>query len=272
MTKYSFLLLLIICGSTSCTSKLTKTLKSNDFEYKLKVAENYYAQGKYSNAQILFEDLFPLFKGTARFEDIYFKYAYTSYYQKDYMSAENLFKSYVETFPNSPKAEEADYMRAFCFYKQSPKPALDQTNTYKAIGNMQAFINTHPSSTRLKEASDIIDGSRAKLEVKDYKNAELYYNLGFYKAAAITFATLIENFPDSEKSDEYKFMVIKSYYQYANNSIEGKQGERFDKVVTECIDFMDRYPESKLVKEVEDFKSRSLNYIKLKNEQTKKTA
>jgi outer membrane protein assembly factor BamD len=239
-------------------------MKSNDNEYKYKMAEQYYAQKKYSQAQVLFEDLFPVYKGTARFEDLYYKYAYCSYYLKDYTSAENLFKTFVETFPNSPKAEEGDYMRAFSFYKQSPKAELDQTNTIKAMGQMQAFINTHPGSSRIKEATDIIDLSRAKMEVKDNKNAQLYFDLGYFRAAAIAYATLIDNFPDSQKADEYKYMVIKSYYEYASLSVEEKQAERFDKVVSESIDFNDRFPESKFAKAVETYKTQSLNHTKSK--------
>jgi len=236
------------------------------------MAESYYAQKKYNNAQVLFEDLFPVFKGTARFEDLYYKYAYSAYYLSDYTSAENLFKTFVETFPNSGKAEEADFMRAYCYYKQSPKAELDQTNTTKAMGQMQAFINTHPLSARIPEATSIIDEARAKLEVKDFKGAELYYNLGYYKAAAIAFSSLIENYPDTNKGDEYKLMVIKAYYLYANNSIEEKQAERYDKVVAECTDFSDRFPESKLAKTVDYYKTQSLNNINSKNEQTKKAA
>lgn len=256
----------------SCSNKLTKTLKSTDTDYKLKVAENYYATKKYDKAQIIFEDLFPVFKGTNKFEDLYYKYAYTAYYLKDYISAENLFKTFVETFPNSTRAEEADFMRAYSFYKQSPKVDLDQTNTTKAIGQMQAFINNHPLSARVPEATSIIDEFRKKLEEKDNNSAQLYYNLGFYKAAAISFKSLMENYPDSDKSDEYQLMVIKSYYLYATNSIEEKQAERFDQVVNECIEFSDRFPDSKLSKSVESYKQLSINYTKIKNEQTKKAA
>jgi outer membrane protein assembly factor BamD len=67
-------------------------------------------------------------------------------------------------------------------------------------------------------------------------------------------------------------MVIKSYYLYANNSVEEKQPERFDKVLAECSEFMDRFPESKLVKTVEFYKTQSLNNINTKNEQIKKAA
>lgn len=271
MVRY-FTLILSVVFISSCAGKLSKTLKSTDSDYKLKVAENYYAQKKYNNAQVLFEDLFPIFKGTPRFEDLYYKYAYSAYYLNDYASAENLFKTFVETFPTSNKAEEADFMRAFSYYKQSPKAELDQTNTTKAMGQMQAFINTHPQSPKVAEATKIIDELRAKLEVKDFKSAELYYNLGYYKAAAIAFSALIDNYPDSNKGDEYKLMVIKSYYLYANNSVEEKQAERYDKVISESIDFLDRFPESKLVKTVEYYRTESLNNIKSKNEQNKKAA
>ena len=90
-------------------------------------------------------------------------------------------------FPNSTKAEEMDYMRAYTFYKQSPKAELDQTNTIKAMGMMQTFINTHPGSARNKEATEIIDKCRAKLEVKDHKAAQLYYDMGQFQGGGSRF-------------------------------------------------------------------------------------
>lgn len=264
--------LLLACFVLASCSQFSKVQKSTDYDYKLRMAEQYYAKKKYHYAQLLFEELFPLLKGTPQFEDLYYKYAYCAYYQGDYLNAENLFKGFVEVFPNSPRAEEMEYMRAYTYYKQSPRVELDQTNTQRAIGLMQAFINTHPGSARIKEATEIIDKSRAKLEAKEFKSAELYFNLGQYKAAGIAFTNLMNTFPDSEKSDEYKLHVIKSYYQYALMSIEEKKSERFEQVIAECNDFIDRFPESKLIKETERYLSLSQNNIKaLQNEQTKTT-
>ena len=246
---------------SSC-SQFSKVQKSTDYEYKLRMAEQYYAKKKYHYAQLLYEELFPIFKGTPQFEDLYYKYAFCAYYLRDYLNAENLFKGFVEVFPNSPRAEEMEYMRAYAYYKQSPKIELDQTNTQRAIGLMQTFINTHPGSPRIKEATEIIDISRKKLEQKEFKNAELYFNLGQYKAAGIAFTNLMNTFPDSEKSDEYKLHVIKSYYQYALMSIEERKNERFEQVITECNDFIDRFPDSKLLKETERYLSQSQNNIK----------
>ena len=256
----------------SC-SKFSKIQKSKDFEYKLLKADEYYAKKKYRNAQQLYEELFPVYKGNQKFEDIYYKYAYSFYYLKMYRDAENLFKGYLEVFPNSPRAEEVDYMRAYCFYKQSPKLELEQVNTVKAMGMMQTFISTHPGSARIKDATDIIDQSRAKLEGKEFRGAQLYYNLGQYRASAIAFTNLMNNYPESIKGEDYKLMVVKSYYRFAKMSIPDRQVERYEKVITEFEDFSDRYPESNLLKEAESYKNLSQNYIKeLKNEQTTSSA
>jgi outer membrane protein assembly factor BamD len=265
-------LLLLAISFTGC-SKFSKVQKSKDYEYKLKMADQYYAQKRYNYAQQLYEELFPIFKGTERFEDLYYKFAYCNYYLRDYLSAENLFKSFVEVFPNSKRAEEMDYMRAYTFYRQSPKAELDQTNTSKAIGFMQTFINNHPGSARIKEATAIIDKCHIKLEVKDEKNAELYFNLSQFKAAAISYTNLVNSYPDSEKGDQYMLQVIRSYYQYAVMSIDEKKEERFTQAITSCNDFIDRFPDSKLKVEAEKYLALSQTNIKnLKNEQTKKAA
>jgi outer membrane protein assembly factor BamD len=92
----------------------------------------------------LYEALFPVYKGSQKFEDLYYKYAYCFYYQGLYSDAENLFKGYLEVFPNSVRAEEIDYMRAYSFNKQSPKLELEQVNTMKAMNMMQSFHQYSP--------------------------------------------------------------------------------------------------------------------------------
>ncbi len=271
MMKWLASVLLAIVLFSSCASRFGKVLKSKDNEYKYKMAEQYYSQKKWDKATQLFESLFPYVKGTARFEDMYYKYAYCAYNQKDYLNAENLFKNYTENFPNGQRTEECEYMRAYCFYKQSPKVDLDQTNSSKTIALMQAFINTHTGSERNKEAEGIISKEREKLELKDFKAAALYLNLSFYKSAAVAFSTLMDDYPDSEKSDQYKLEVVKAYYRYAENSIPEKQSERFERVLTEASDFEDRFPQSTLRTQVEEFKTLTGNHIKLLQDEQNKT-
>ena len=262
-----FLSLLLV----SCQG-INKVLKSKDAHYKLRVAEQYYAKGKYNYAQQLYEDIMPFFKSGTEFEDIYYKYAYTAYHQRDYLNAENLFKTYLEIFPNSSRAEEVEYMRAYTFYKQSPKAALDQTATIKAIGMIQTFVNTHPGSARNEEAQKIIDDLRTKLETKDRNAAQLYYDMGQFRAAAVAFNTLLNNYPDTQDADLYKMMAIRAYFRFAELSVEEKRAERFEKVIDEVHEFLDRYPQSSLAKEAENFLNLSqTNLNRYTNEPVKTT-
>ena len=260
---------LIVGVTTISCNKFSKIQKSKDFEYKLVKADEYFSEKKYKFSQQLYEELFPVFKGTAKFEDLYYKYAYCFYYDELYKDAENLFKGYLEVFPNSKKTEDLDFMRGMCYFKQSPKIELDQTTTLKAMNMMQTFINIHPGSERIKEATEIIDKSRAKLESKEFKTAQLYYNLGEFRAAAIAFSILMNNYPESLSGEHYKLLVVKSYFKFAKMSIFEKQEERFLRVITEYEDFVDRYPESKILKVAESYSILSQNQLKIiKNEQT----
>jgi outer membrane protein assembly factor BamD len=264
-----FFVFIMAAALTGCGG-ITKILKSKDPDYKLRMAENYYAKKKWNYAYQLFEDVVPYYKTGKEFEDIYYKMAYATYYQQDYTNSENFFKTFLELFPNSVHAEEMDFMRAYTFYKQSPKPELDQTNTLKSIGMMQSFINSHPGSARIKEANEIIENCHAKLEIKDAKSAQLYFDIGQFRAAGVAFTEVLNNYPESNKAEDYKFMTIKSYYRFAELSVEERKEERFEKVITECNDFIDRFPESKLAKDVEHFLNLSQNNIKnITNEQTK---
>ena len=259
----SFLLMFVF---SSC-NKYGKVLKSKDTEYKLKMADTYYAEKKYRIAQQLYEELYPVYKGTDKFEELYYKDAYCFYYLKEYKDAENFFKGFLEVFPNSSKSEEVDFMHAMCYNKQVAKIELDQTNTSKSIGVMQSFINSHPGSARIKEATEIIDKNRVKLEQKELRAADLYSKLGHYRAAAISYSNLLGDYPESQSGDVYKLKGLICYYKFAKLSVAEKQTERFEKVITEYHDFADRFPQSSHLKEAQEYNNLSLNKIKeIKNE------
>jgi outer membrane protein assembly factor BamD len=267
ITSLLSVFLLSGCGT------FNKILKSNDIDYKYKKVQEFYAAKKYSYViQLLGPEFFPLLKGTKEFESAFYMLAYANFYQKDYFNAGNLFEQYAKTFPNSDKAIEMDYMQAYIYYLQSPKIDLEQTNTIKTIGMMNTFIKQHPDSEKSKEAFDIVEKCKAKLELKDFKAAQLYYHMEQYKAAFIAFGNMVLRFPESDKGDEYKLMAIKSFYNYAGLSVEEKREERFEQVIAECNDFFDKYPDSKWSKEIEQFMKNSSNNLKnIKNEQTSKT-
>ncbi|SEV98736.1 Beta-barrel assembly machine subunit BamD [Chitinophaga sp. YR573] len=264
-----YISLLLVVIASSCNVELRRIEKSKDYEAKLAYADKLYEKKKWTSAQGLYESLFQVYKGTEKYEPIYYKYCYCSYKLKDYVQAGFYFKNYLDNFPNSPRATEMDYMQAYCYYKQSPKIPLDQTNTQKAIAALQTFINNYPTSDKVAEANLVIELCRKKLEKKEFNSAELYYNLGYYKSAAISFKSLMRNYPDSDKSDDYKYMAIKAYFKYAEHSIMDKQKERYDDVLTEYLDFAEHYPDSHLKPDAEKYYNLAQSNIKILESYTK---
>jgi outer membrane protein assembly factor BamD len=268
--SYLFTGLCLLC-LVSC-SKFDTVLKSKDNNYQLQEANKYYDKKDYRDAQVLYEQLYPVYKGTDKFEELYYKDAYCFFYMKEYLDAENFFKGFLEVFPNSDKAEEIDYLRAYSVYKRSPKVELDQSNTVKAMGMMQTFINRHTGSNRIKDANEIIDECRAKLELKAFNAAKLYYKVGQYRAAYLAYEDLLTDYSASSLDETYNLELIKSYYQFAALSVPEKQIERYQKVISEYQDFLDRYPDGKLLKEAAQYRDLSQNNIKAINNEQAKTS
>lgn len=242
---------------TACGPSMNKVLKSKDPNYKLKIADDFYAKKKYIKAYAIYEDVLPFYKTATNYQDVFYKYAYSAYLQKDYLNAENLFKTFLESFPNSLRYEEIEYMRAYAYYKQAPKAELDPTNNYRAIGLMQSFINAHPTSVRTPDAQKIINELRTRLEKKDAQAAKLYFDMKNFRAAGIAFASTLDSFSDSEIADYYKYMAVQSFYKFASVSVPGKKIERLKDVLTHGEDFTNRFPESKYKKQVDDYITKS---------------
>ena len=248
--------LLFVFGS--CKSKFEKLRASNNIQMKYQEAIKYYEKEKYSKALTLFEDLLTRYRGTADAEDLAYYTAYASYRLKDYISARYHFKQFAQNYPNSQRAEECRFMSAYCFYLDSPRSNLDQENTRKAIEELQLFVNLYPESDRAKEASELIQSLRDKLEKKAFDNAKLYYNMGLpddYRAAVIALENVLKQYPDTKHAEDVEYLLIKSQYLFADNSYPHRQEERFNQMLDYFESFSEHFPESKYSNELKGLRS-----------------
>lgn len=263
----NFLIVILATILLQACSGFEKVKKSNDYNYKLTKANEYYDKKKYPLANQLYYDLIPVMKNTKNYEALYYRYAYSFWYMKDYTSASYHFKNFVDLFPASKDAEECEYLSAVALYRMSPKPSLDPTNTMKAQEALQSYINTHPTSKRLDEASKYVDECRRKLEEKDAAAAKLYYNIGQYRAAGIAYKTVIRNYPESASSDLYQYMIIRSWYRFAKASVPEKQEERYASAVNAFQEMKEGYPKSPYLSDAEEYYTLADNNIKkIRNE------
>lgn len=244
-----FLLLFLAAGCDN----YNKVLKSSDVELKLTKAKEYYNKGNYYKAIPLLDELISIYRGREELQEVYLIYCYAHYGQGDYMVSAYNFKNYYSFYPASPEAEEALFMVAKSYYNISPTAELDQTNTLKAIESIQLYVSTFPGGKNVTEAFAMMNALQMKLEEKEILAARQYLDMQSYQAAAIAFENILEDYPASSAAEEIQFLVVKSYYLFAKNSIVNKQAERYEKVIKAYNDLLNKFPESDYLKEASTY-------------------
>jgi outer membrane protein assembly factor BamD len=242
-------LMLASCG------KFNKLLKSDDTEAKYDAAVKYYYKKDFFRAGQLFDDLLQLYRGTLRAEEVYYYYAHCKYQMAEIPTAAFHFRNFYETYPNSKYAEECFYMYAYCTYIEAYPFNLDPTYTYKAIDEFQLFVNVYPQSTYVEKCNQLIDDCRLRLQNKASKIAKLYYNIEDYKAAMVSYKNLVRDYPDlnEKEREEAEYLIVKSAYKYAEQSIEYKQVERYKDVLKAYASYKDQYPKGQYINNANEY-------------------
>jgi len=259
--RYSSLLFMGFVLVLSSCSGYEKLLKSNDARLKYDKAVEYYENGDYVRASRLFDQIATIYRGTTRADTVCYYQAYSYFHQKDYILGGHHFGYLAENYPNSVYAEEANFMTGYCFYKQSPRPSLDQDNTNKAIAAFQMFIVSYPGSRRVVEADNFIMEMEDKLVEKSYLNAKLYFDLGDFKASIIALQNSLNEYPDTKHREELMYLILKSNYLLASNSVFSKQKERFQNTVDEYYSFISEFPDSKFRRDADRIYEDSMVYL-----------
>ncbi|MEN8203088.1 MAG: outer membrane protein assembly factor BamD [Bacteroidota bacterium] len=245
-----------------------KLLKSRDFQKKYEMGLTMYEEEEYVKAATLFDQVANIYRGTTKADTVKYYQAKSYYGQRDYMMAGHYFRELSVTYPNSEYLEEADFMMAYCFYKQSPRPELDQDNTYQTITAMQMFMVKYPTSDRVTQCQEIIVEMSDKLVEKSFISARLYYDLGYFKSAILALRNSLIEHPDTKYREELMFLILKSSYLLADGSIPSKQRERFQATVDEYYSFIGEFPDGPHTREAKRFYENSNTYLDNHNKES----
>lgn len=227
-----------------------KVLKSTDYKLKYKEAMMYYKKPDYVRAGTLFDQIAAVYRGTDQADTIYFYQAMSYFKQGDYILAGHYFRTFAETYGVSPFARESDFMGAYCYYMTSPRPELDQTNTVDAIQAFQLHLEKYPDGPRAADCKKYIKELQNKLVKKSFLSAKLYFDLEDYKSAIVALNDCLSQYPESEYREDIMYMLVKSSYLLALNSIKSKQKERYQNTIDEYYSFQAEFPKSQYTKEV----------------------
>lgn len=272
MRKSVLSTLFMVLLFTSC-NEYNSVLKTDDYDYKYEAAKSYYAQGKYSKAYTVLEDVYMLMKGTDRGEESLFMLGMCYFNITDYETASIYLDKYAKTYSKGLYTELARFYSAKANYLESPDQRLDQSPTYSAINKLQEFLDFYPSSVLKPQATEMIYELQDRLVQKEFDSAELYYNLGSYtgnctnggsnfEACIITAENALKSYPYTTLREDLYIMILRARYQLANRSVDEKLDERYRQTIDEYYGFKNEFPDSKYIKEADNIFKHASSRVK----------
>lgn len=282
MKKY--IIIALVSGSVfSSCGDYNKVLKSTDYEYKYEAAKGYFGKGQNNKAATLLEELITILKGTDKAEESLYMLAMAYFNQGDYLTASHYFTTYYNTYPRGVYTELARFQSGKSLFLDTPEPRLDQTSTYKAITELQMFLEYFPNSKYHQEAQQMMFDLQDKLVMKDYLAAKLYYNLGSYtgnasytsdmringnnfQACITTAQNALKDYPYTQMREELSILVLRAKFKLASESVEEKKEERMRETIDEYYAFKNEYPDSKYNKEVNNIFKDASKHVKETND------
>ena len=268
--KQNFLYALCAVAATALFSScggINALLKSGQPDPIYAKALEYYQKEKWQRASTLFEGVQHYYAGTMREDTISFYNARCKFKNRDYETASTLFEDFRRKFGRSPFIEDAEGMYALCFYYLAPGPSRDQTVTGQALIAINEFMSHYPLSDNIEQFKQINRELTERLHDKVYINAYTYYKIGRYKSAITALKNALKQYPDSKHREEIMYLIVKSGYELASNSVQDKQADRYLSMLDSYFSFVAEFPESSYVKELDRLAKHAKDFLDRNNKE-----
>jgi len=234
------LIILIFSISIGCSSYNVRPDMSGEERFEL--AKKMFENEDYFDAKKQFKIVVLNNPGETFVDDAQYYLAECHFRMDEYIIAADEYRRLLRFYPNSEWVDDAQFKLGLADYKLSPKPALDQKYTRKAIENLQRFIEDYPQSDLVPEAERLLLVCRRKLAEKEYKAGELYRKLNDCEAALVYFNSVINNYYDTR-------FVKKAMFWKGECLMKLKQPSESFQAFTE---FLSKYPDSEYSDEAKE--------------------
>lgn len=252
------LFILVIAAATLMSCRSEDLIRPGDpIDVAFDKAMSQFEEEKYTDAARSFETVISIGRGTDWGQDAQYYLAESHYKNRRYLVAASEYSRYVQFHPNSPRREDAEFKEALCYYNLSPRYRLDQTYTESAIERFRLFMSRYPNSEHREQAGNYIEELREKLAQRDYNAAEFYMRTNRYNSAAIYFGLVIDRFPETRWAERALVKQMESYILYAENSIESRQEERFEKALESYSSYLQLFPQGENRSRIEELYDRA---------------
>ena len=202
-----------------------------DLSPRFEKAMGYFDKGKYSRAKDEFDYIIMADPGSKIANESQYYMAESMFQIQEYDEASIAFDRYVRFSPDYSKIEKARYRICECAINLSNSYQREQSQTHRALEQLQMFIEDFPASDLIDDAEDEMLALRLKLAQKDYEVGRMYLKLEEYDSALIYFRLVLNHYYDTSFSDDARVGII--FTHILNDNREGaksyfkSQKERF---------------------------------------------
>jgi outer membrane protein assembly factor BamD len=202
-----------------------------DLSPRFEKAMGYFDKGKYSRAKDEFDYIIMADPGSKIANESQYYMAESMFQIEEYDKASIAFDRYVRFSPDYSKIEKARYRICDCAINLSNSYQREQSQTHRALEQLQMFIEDFPASDLINDAEDAMLALRLKLAQKDYEVGRMYLKLEEYDSALIYFRSVLNHYYDTSFSDDARVGII--FTHILNDNHEGaksyfkSQKERF---------------------------------------------
>lgn len=199
------------CGGSKLRANMTT-------EERMNHAMRLFEKRDYLDARTEFRIITLNAPGSAFVDKAQFYLAECHYHIEEFIVAAAEYEKVLRLYPRSEYLDDAQYKIAMSYFRLSPKAALDQTYTARAVAEFQKFLEDYPGSDLKQEATKMLFDLRSKLAKKEFDGAELYRRMSYYEAALVYYNEVLNRYYDTvyaEPALYYKAEILFELLRYA---------------------------------------------------------
>ena len=204
----------LVCATGSLLTGCASTQANpEDPEALYKEAEEALKDEHYLIALERYRDVKNRFPYSSRAVDSELRIADTYFAQESYLEAESGYEIFRELHPTHPRGDYVHFQIGMSYFNQIPNhPGRDLSAAYRAIDAFGVLLEKFKSSSLLAEAKQRIAEARARLAEYQHFVANFYYLRWHYLSASYRYAALLQDYPGLGYDEEALYRLGESYY------------------------------------------------------------
>jgi outer membrane protein assembly factor BamD len=234
VTKYYFIIVLMILIGLGCSGRSPEPSWTAEeyFDY----AKELYNDEDYFESANEFTIVILRYAGSSVADSAQYYLGMSHYYLEEHIISAAEFSKLINNMPQSPLVPDAQYMLGMSYYEMSPRAALDQEYTKKALRAFQIYIEDYPRHYRREEVEKKLLELREKLAEKEFLNADLYRKMYRLRSSLIYYDIVLDRYYDTTWADDALVGKALVYIEL----------EEWENAREQLLIFQDKFPDSDL--------------------------